>query len=74
MRRKYSKIPTYWQRSLAKKIFGNDNPITLASLEKIDPEVDESTLSIKVKSKMDVISYIEQLKKKSNAPTNNVGI
>lgn len=63
MRKKFSKIPPYWQRVFAKKAFGSDDDCVMQVLQSKDPEIDERTLSIKVEMKNELYLDIKRCKK-----------
>lgn len=51
MRKKFTKILEYWQRVLAQDVFGGDDDCVMSALRSVNPEVDESSLTIRIEAK-----------------------
>lgn len=51
MKKKFNKIPPYWQKQLAKKVFGSDDECVMSVFHSMNPEVDEEQLTIKIEAK-----------------------
>lgn len=67
MKKKFSKIPEYWQKVLARNVFGCDNDCTMSALRSVNPEVEESSLTIKIEAKNKVYSGIKDCRNMTNA-------
>lgn len=68
MKKKYSKIPLYWQKQLAKKIFGSDDDCVMSVLSDINPEVNEEELTIKVETKNKLYLELKKCREKHETP------
>lgn len=68
MKKKFNKIPSYWQKVLANQVFGCDDDCVMGSLSLVNPEVDEESLCIKVEAKNNVYRAMENCRKKPIYP------